>query len=175
MKDPSLIADLYFCGGLEHPERLNDILKYGFKESGQYSSSHTCIMYHPKEQVKVTRIRSGSQINGNGHKHWVMVTNGRWRFMYVRYFLAKDTIRIRSGSQTAGQGKIQVLVTRSKIGNRNQVRVTKGNLRSTYVLVFQTKVTCKKKPKTTQILCVKTTFISIYISHNVITTLTIDT
>ncbi|XP_056020294.1 uncharacterized protein LOC125668607 isoform X2 [Ostrea edulis] len=33
MKDPSLIADLYFCGGLEHPKRLNDILKHGFKES----------------------------------------------------------------------------------------------------------------------------------------------
>ena len=84
----------------------------------------------------------------------VMVINtGSWSQMAGEglcmfwYFLAKDTIRIRSGSQTAGQGKIQVLVTRSKIGNRNQVRVTKGDLRSTYVLVFQTKVTCKKTQK----------------------------
>lgn len=59
MKDPSLIADLYFCGGLEHPERLNDILKYGFKESGQYSSSHTCI---------IPKSRSRSQELDQGHK-----------------------------------------------------------------------------------------------------------
>jgi hypothetical protein len=37
MRDPSLIVDLYFCGGLEHPERLNDVLKHGFSESGVYT------------------------------------------------------------------------------------------------------------------------------------------
>ncbi|KAJ8305913.1 hypothetical protein KUTeg_016458 [Tegillarca granosa] len=33
LKDPSMVADLYFCGTLEHPERIQDILKYGFAES----------------------------------------------------------------------------------------------------------------------------------------------
>ncbi|KAK3091532.1 hypothetical protein FSP39_020563 [Pinctada imbricata] len=34
LNNPSMITDLYFCGGLEHPDRIPEILKNGFKPSG---------------------------------------------------------------------------------------------------------------------------------------------
>jgi hypothetical protein len=35
LKDPLMVLDLYFCGTLEHPERIKEILKEGFTERGR--------------------------------------------------------------------------------------------------------------------------------------------
>lgn len=34
LNDPLMVLDLYFCGTLEHPERIKEILKGGFSERG---------------------------------------------------------------------------------------------------------------------------------------------
>ena len=33
-QDPHMTTNLYYCGGLEHPDRLDVILKQGFSEKG---------------------------------------------------------------------------------------------------------------------------------------------
>ena len=35
LKDPTMVIDLYYCGTLERPERIKDILKNGFTEDGR--------------------------------------------------------------------------------------------------------------------------------------------
>ncbi|XP_022317726.2 uncharacterized protein LOC111120953 isoform X2 [Crassostrea virginica] len=62
MKDPSLIADLYFCGGLEHPERLNDILKYGFKESDFVYGEYGRGLYFSKYPSKAAQFSAQEKI-----------------------------------------------------------------------------------------------------------------
>lgn len=38
LKDPSVKMRLYYCGSLEHPDRIPEILKNGFSEGGKYKS-----------------------------------------------------------------------------------------------------------------------------------------
>jgi len=35
LKDPLMVLELYFCGTLEHPDRIKEILKNGFSEGGK--------------------------------------------------------------------------------------------------------------------------------------------
>ena len=35
LKDPAMVIDLYYCGTLERPHRIKDILKNGFTEEGR--------------------------------------------------------------------------------------------------------------------------------------------
>ncbi|XP_062613962.1 uncharacterized protein LOC134275707 isoform X1 [Saccostrea cucullata] len=62
MKEPSLIADLYFCGGLEHPERLNDVLKHGFQESDFIYGEYGRGLYFSKYPSKAAQFSALGKI-----------------------------------------------------------------------------------------------------------------
>ena len=36
MEDPNMVTELYYCGSLEKPSRLQQILKEGFKDEGVF-------------------------------------------------------------------------------------------------------------------------------------------
>jgi hypothetical protein len=42
MSDPSMVAQLYFCGSLEKPHRCEEILGSGFSIDGVYDSVVSC-------------------------------------------------------------------------------------------------------------------------------------
>lgn len=62
MKEPTLIADLYFCGGLEHPERLNDIIKHGFKEQDFVFGEFGRGLYFSKYPSKAAQFSAHEKI-----------------------------------------------------------------------------------------------------------------
>ena len=35
LKDPTMVIDLYYCGSLERPHRIKEILKNGFSQDGR--------------------------------------------------------------------------------------------------------------------------------------------
>ena len=37
LKDPTMVIDLYYCGTLERPQKIKEILKNGFSEDGKFS------------------------------------------------------------------------------------------------------------------------------------------
>lgn len=42
LQDPLMVLDLYFCGTLEHPERIKEILKNGFTEERKKTQLSIC-------------------------------------------------------------------------------------------------------------------------------------
>ena len=43
LKDPTMVIDLYYCGTLERPSRIKEILKSGFAEEGRSLHDHVTI------------------------------------------------------------------------------------------------------------------------------------
>ena len=43
LKDPTMVIDLYYCGTLERPQKIKEILKNGFSEDGKCSQLNLLI------------------------------------------------------------------------------------------------------------------------------------
>ncbi|XP_060077768.1 uncharacterized protein LOC132557295 [Ylistrum balloti] len=54
--DPSIVVDLYYCGTLEHPERIPDILTHGFTESDFQHGEYGRGLYFSKYPSKAAHF-----------------------------------------------------------------------------------------------------------------------
>ena len=52
LEDPSMVTRLYFCGSLEFPDRLQDILKNGFDSKGEDRSAGVWGTFTPKLEMR---------------------------------------------------------------------------------------------------------------------------
>ncbi|XP_060552114.1 uncharacterized protein LOC132713503 isoform X3 [Ruditapes philippinarum] len=56
LKDPLMVLDLYFCGTLEHPERIKEILKEGFTERDFTCGDYGKGLYFSKYPFKAAQF-----------------------------------------------------------------------------------------------------------------------
>ena len=58
LKDPTMVIDMYYCGTLERPHRIKEILKNGFSEEGRTTVCLTLCAKVQYDICKEKRIRS---------------------------------------------------------------------------------------------------------------------
>ena len=94
LNDPSMVAKLYFCGTLEHPERIEDILKNGFAEKGRCIYILSRATYPWPGAPSFGGVRTwveGSQTRGN--TNYVLIK--QHDYQYIRL----TNIKANGGSQ----------------------------------------------------------------------------